>query len=227
VRTLKKQKGVIEMTSYEALPEVFQPAEITWEFPGDETLITNAGQELRQRAAADPNGCFGYFPGMQHRSGIDSDLPESQSFADTVPSIDLSGRVVGFNFLRLSVVRQNAISPYHLDSDAATAITGDTSTIQQRQVWRFLMNLADEHPRTLSYLDVDPATIEITDRNGYVHPADPAVAASTERSLTIPPREGRIIRGVLFCASQVLHAGQDDDWGHFVAGYGHDGPFTR
>jgi hypothetical protein len=215
------------MTSYEALPEVFQPAEITWEFPADESVIGEAQRELWTRAAEDPNGCFGYFPGMQGMEGIDNDLPASHYFAKTVPSIDLSGRVLGFNFLRLSIVEQGAISPYHLDSDAATAITGDISTVQDRQVWRLLMNLSGWHPRTLSYLDVDPKSIEITHHEGYVHPVDPNVAESTARSLAIPPREGRIVRGVLFCASQVLHTGKDDEWGHFVAGYGHDGPFTR
>ncbi len=41
------------------------------------------------------------------------------------PTISHAGMTYRFNFLRLSLVCQSADPAFHLDSDAATALTGD------------------------------------------------------------------------------------------------------
>jgi hypothetical protein len=175
--------------------------------------------ELTAKAQADSNKCFGYFPGMKLKANLDFDLPESAKLEASAPTLKLNDKLLHFNFVRLSLVKQSANSPYHLDSDAATALTGDTSTISKRLVWRLLLNLSDQHARTLSYLDLDPSSVKLETSGGYIHCAD-TTPEDTIRRIAIPPRQDGQVHGVLFCASRVLHTGQDDEHGHFVAGYG-------
>lgn len=211
------------MAQIEALQRAFQPIAIEWELPGDEALVTAAGEELRGKAGSDANGCYGYFPGMRGLADIDSDLPHSQAFAEAVPTITIGDKALGFNFVRTSLVQQRGDAPFHLDSDAATALTGDVGTLGSRLVWRLLLNLSGVHPRTLAYLDANIDTVRLSNEGGYIHCEDKA-AAATARTHTIAPRAGRLVSGVLFCANRVLHTGRDDENGHFVAGYGCEQP---
>ena len=211
------------MLQIEALPYAFKPVEIELELPVDESIITGADEELRLRAGADANGCYGYFPSMRGMASIDSDLPRSQAFAEAIPSITIDDKVLGFNFIRMSLIQQRGDTPFHLDSDAATALTGNVETLGSRLVWRLLLNLSDTHPRTLAYLDADTEYLKLDNDRGHIHCKDESPAA-TARNHTIPPRTGRVARGVLFCASRVLHTGRDDENGHFVAGFGCEQP---
>lgn len=207
------------MAEIKALPTQFTPLEVTVTLPASETSIADAEAELRIKAETDTNHCYGYFPAMKGTDSINTDLPKSQAFAENVPTLEVEGKRLTFNFIRLSLIQQKSDSPFHLDSDAATALTGDTATISKRLVWRLLLNLNDKHARTLSYLDVDTSSMRLTNSDGYIHCEDEQ-AAETEKSIAIPPRNGQEVHGVLFCASRVLHTGKDDEFGHFVLGYG-------
>lgn len=128
--------------------------------------------ELRTRAGTDRDRCFGYFPGLNGASGIASDLSACREFARRLPELVVRGAPFQFNFLRLSLVQQSARAAYHLDSDAATAITGDVTTISQRHILRLLLNLSARSERTLHYLNVDPGSVELIVEGGYIRVAD-------------------------------------------------------
>lgn len=184
--------------------------------------VDRAGRELRAGAATDSNGCMGYFPGLRDVDGIRGDLPACRALAATLPTITMGGMTFEFNFARVSLIRQAGDPAFHLDSDAATAVTGDLSTLDARLVRRALLNLNAEHARTLHYLDVDPATVELRAEGAYVRIAEPDSVRHMARQLVIPPRDGNVIHGVDFYANKVMHSGVDDEFGHFVAGYGYE-----
>jgi hypothetical protein len=194
--------------------------------PSTNQDITAVQAELTAKAKEDANKCWGYFPAMKGKSSIDTDLPISAGFADGIPQLEVDGKSLRFNFVRLSLIQQTGTSPFHLDTDAATALTGDTSTLSKRLVWRLLLNLNDKHTRTLSYLDLDSTKIPLLDDGGYLHCDASLVHEGIIRRIVIPPRKGSKASGVLFCASRVLHTGQDDQFGHFVTGFGCEEPDT-
>ena len=132
----------------------------------------------------------------------------------------LAGKVYGFNFLRLSSIQQSVDAAYHLDSDAASALTGDVATMGDRQVTRLLLNLSAESDRTLRYLDVDPWSVELRSEGSYVCAAGAASLERFARSVTIPPRLGASVAGLVFVSNLVLDSGVDDPSGHFLAAYG-------
>jgi hypothetical protein len=184
--------------------------------------LERAGRELRKRAAADAHGCFGYFPALRHADGIHSDLPACRAFAATLPEMTLGGMSFSFNFIRASLVQQSSDPAYHLDSDAATAVTGDLSTLDDRLVRRALLNLSPDHPRTLHYLDVDSSSVELVTEGSYVRVARPEELGDFAVRAVIPPRRDTVLHGIDFYSNKVFHSGTDDEWGHFVAGYGYE-----
>lgn len=204
------------------LSDTFTPKIVTVAFPFDESLIQSVEQELSARASQDTDKCFGYFPGMKGRQDIAFDLPISQQFAEQAKTLDVTGKKLYFNFLRLSLVDQPTISPFHLDSDSATALTGDEATMAQRLVWRLLVNMSDTKSRTVVYLNLDPSSIKLTTYKGYISYPSKSITDDMIKSVKLPPRDKNTVSAVLFCASRVLHAGKDMDSGHFVAGYGVD-----
>ena len=143
--------------------------------------------ELRTRAGTDRDRCFGYFPGLNGASGIASDLSACREFARRLPELVVRGAPFQFNFLRLSLVQQSARAAYHLDSDAATAITGDVTTISQRHILRLLLNLSARSERTLHYLNVDPGSVELIVEGGYIRVADPDAFRPQSLVARIPP----------------------------------------
>lgn len=179
-----------------------------------------AERELRRRARDDVDKCCGYFPALAGTDGIVSDLPASRMFASEIPQIIHDGCVYHFNFLRVSLVQQGSEPEFHLDSDAATALTGDAETLLQRYVLRMVLNLSATSDRTLQYLDVDPESVGLVARGGYVSVA--RTEPLTERGLTavIPPRRGGSVHGLVFVSNSLLHSGVDDVFGHFIAAYG-------
>jgi hypothetical protein len=100
-----------------------QPVELDLAAIGE--AITAAQDELRLVAMDDLDRCCGYFPALAGLSGIRTELPACRAFAEALTAISHAGMTYGFNFLRLSLVRQSADPAFHLDSDAATALTGD------------------------------------------------------------------------------------------------------
>jgi hypothetical protein len=125
-----------------------------------------------------------------------------------------------FNFLRLSLVQQSSEPEFHLDSDAATALTGDAHTVCQRRVLRMVLNLSATSHRALHYLDVDSGSIELIVRGGYVRAAPTEWLDEDVLTAVIPPRHGALVYGLVFVSNRVLHSGVDDASGHFIAAYG-------
>ena len=168
----------------------------------------------------DVDKCCGYFPALAGTDGIVSDLPASRMLAAEVPQIIYEGFVYHFNFLRVSLLQQSSEPEFHLDSDAATALTGDGETLRQRYVLRMVLNLSATSVRALQYLDVDSESVDLVVRGGYVSIAQ--TEALTERRLTavIPPRCGASVHGLVFFSNCVFHSGVDDEFGHFIAAYG-------
>jgi hypothetical protein len=178
--------------------------------------------ELTQRAAQDVDHCCGYFPSLAGQAGIVDDLPACRQFAGKYPEIRLVGGCFVFSFLRLSLGSQSTAPAYHLDTDAATAVTGDVATLEDRSVWRVLLNLSARHERIVHYLDLDPLTTKLFRQSSYVCLADANLAKGRERSLSLPRRRGRAVAGVLLAANRVLHSGVDHDTGHFVVAFGRE-----
>ncbi len=178
--------------------------------------------ELGARAALDRDRCRGYFPALEDVQGIDSDLPACHAFAACLPRIRHGGADYQFNFLRLSLRPQSVDPAYHLDSDAATALSGDVSSLRRRRVTRLLLNLSSQNDRTLHYLDVDPRCVELVAEGSYVRAADPSGLAERALTATVPARRGAHVAGLVFAANLILHSGVDGASGHFVAAYGID-----
>ena len=178
--------------------------------------------ELGVRAALDQNGCCGYFPAFEGIQGIDSDLPACRAFGARLPSIRHLGEEYLFNFIRLSVTQQSVDPAFHLDSDAATALSGEVTTLRQRRVARLLLNLSARNERALHFLDVDPYGVDLISDGSYVRAADPRQLAEHMLTAVIPARTGSRVAGLLFASNLVLHSGVDEVGGHFVAAYGTD-----
>jgi hypothetical protein len=204
-----------------SLPAVFKPSPVTLILPVTKS-VDNAGRELRRHARADGNGCWGYFPSLAGRPGIHADLPACRGFAAALPEVADGGQNYRFNFIRLSLGSQSRRPAYHLDSDAATALTGDLATLDQREVGRILLNLSTEEERNLHYLDLDVSALPLAHEGSYVRAADDVAATRYTRRAVIPPRSGAIVHGIRFVANRVLHSGVDGPCGHFVAAYGYD-----
>jgi hypothetical protein len=161
-----------------------------------------------------------YFPALAGMNGIRTELPACRVLAEALPAISHAGMTYRFNFLRLSLVRQSADPAFHLDSDAATALTGDVSSLSEREVLRLLLNLSSQEERALHYLDVDPQTTELVAEGSYVCANDPARLQTRARVAVIPPRVGTTVYGLAFASNRVLHSGLDGEHGHFIAAYG-------
>lgn len=204
------------------LSEIRHPFAVVLDLPQLIDIIVEVETELGARAVFDQNRCCGYFPALQGIRGIDSDLPSYQAFAACLPLIRHGGADYRFNFLRLSLKQQSVDPAYHLDSDAATAVSGDVSTLEHRRVTRLLLNLSSQRVRMLQYLDVDPYGVDLVADRSYVRAADPQGLAERARAATIPARRGSHVAGLMFAANLVLHSGVDDAAGHFVAAYGID-----
>jgi hypothetical protein len=203
------------------LPAALRPAPVTVCLPTT-GQVDAAERELRRHARADDQRCWGYFPSLTGQPGIHTNLPACGDFAAALPEVTAAGATYQFNFLRLSLRCQSPEPAYHLDSDAATALTGDPATLGRRLVGRILLNLSTTEERTLHYLDLDISAAALTRQGSYVRAADQTEAARFAVRATIPPRSGRITHGIAFVANQVLHSGVDGPRGHFVAAYGYD-----
>lgn len=212
----------MEVQAIRRLAAIHRPVAVEIHVPGLAERAAGAELELSARATVDRDGCCGYFPALEGVHGIDCDLPACRVFATGLPVIDYSGMEFRFNFLRLSSKQQSVDPAYHLDSDAATALSGDLATLGRRRVQRLLLNLSSRNERTLHYLDVDSRCVDLVADGSYVRAADPRGLANRALTANIPPRRGSHVAGLLFAANLVLHSGVDDVRGHFVGAYGID-----
>jgi hypothetical protein len=186
--------------------------------------IKRADHELRCRAATDEDRCAGFFPSLSGLPDIDSDLPSCRALAHLVPEIEHEGRTYGFNFIRLSLVCQASAPSWHIDSDAATALTGGDVNPADRLIHRLLLNLSEARERVLHYLDVDALKIDLVQDGGYIRPAKTRSPVGKALSISVPAREGSVVHGISFVSNRILHSGQDDENGHLVAAYGLEFP---
>jgi hypothetical protein len=198
------------------------PVTIALNLPGSTQSLAEVETELRARAALDQNGCCGYFPALMDVPEIDSDLPACRALEARWPSIWHGGAEYRFNFVRLSLTQQSADPVFHLDSDAATALGGDVTTLRDRRVARLLLNLSSRSERALHFLDVEPHCVELVSDGSYVRAADPRGLMERALTMVVPARRGSWVTGLLFAANLVLHSGVDEIDGHFVAAYGID-----
>ena len=205
-----------------ALSASWQPQTFQIRMGLDSHVLEAAWIELVRRAVEDPNRCCGYFPALAGRPGILDDLPACRRFAAAYPKIELRGFDLCFSFIRVSLRRQAVDPAYHLDTDAATAVTGDPATLGERLVSRVLLNLSARQERVLHYLDLDPSTTTLAIESSYACLGDDNARESRERHIAIPRRSGDAVHGVSFVANRVLHSGVDDHRGHFVAAYGRE-----
>jgi hypothetical protein len=190
------------------------------EIPGLAPMAAAAERELAMHARADRDCCCGYFPALSGADGIVSALPACIAFARWLPLLEHEGVAYRFSFVRLSLVAQSAQAAFHLDSDAATAITGEVSDLAAREVRRLLINLSTRSERTLHYLDVDPWSVSLETEGSYVRASEASDLHRYARTVTIPRRRGSRVHGVAFTSNHLLHSGVDDANGHFVAAYG-------
>ena len=211
-----------DVPSPPSLSATHLPVAVTLDLPELIESIMAVETELGARAVLDQNRCRGYFPALEGVRGIDSDLPACREFRDRVPSLEVCGNDYQFNFIRLSSVQQSVEPAFHLDSDAATALSGDVATLRQRRVARLLLNLSSQSGRALHFLDVDPFCVDLASDGSYVRAADPLGLLERARRVVIPARRGSCVGGLLFVASSMLHSGVDDVGGHFVTAYGID-----
>lgn len=178
--------------------------------------IESADCELRHRAATDQNRCAGFFPSLSGVPGIDGDFPSCRELMYLLPEIEHEGRSYRFNFIRLSLVCQASEPAWHIDSDAATALTGGNVHPADRLIHRLLLNLSETRERVVTYLDVDVSRIDLIQDGGYIRPAGSEPPLGKAFSVSVPPREGRMVHGIRFVSNRILHSGRDDEDGHFV-----------
>jgi hypothetical protein len=221
---LARLLDVMDRPSPEPLAAAWQPRLSQLQEWIDPNALDAVWSELADWAAIDMDRCCGYFPSLAGKPGIVDDLAACRAFADAYPKMVWEGFTLPFNFIRLSLRRQAVAPTYHLDTDAATALTGDPATLKDRLVRRVLLNLSATHERVLHYLDLNPFTTRLAIQSFYVCLARNEEARGREASVAIPPRNGSNIHGVSFVANQVLHRGLDEETGHFVAAYGLDAP---
>jgi hypothetical protein len=182
--------------------------------------IKRADRELRCRAAIDQNRCAGFFPSLSGVPDIDCDFPSCRELMHLVPEIEHEGRAYRFNFMRLPLVCQASEPTWHIDSDAATALTGWNVNPADRLIHRLLLNLSETRERVLTYLDVDVLRIDLIQDGGYIRPAKTESPGGKALSISVPAREGPVVHGISFVSNRILHSGRDDEDGHFVAAYG-------
>jgi hypothetical protein len=202
------------------LEKTLHPGPVRLDLEPIREVITAAEDELRLRAIEDRDRCCGYFPALAGMSGIRTELPACRVLAEALPGISHAGMTYRFNFLRLSLVRQSVDPAFHLDSDAATALTGDVSSLSEREVRRLLLNLSSQEARALHYLDADPWTTKLVAEGSYVCAEDPEGLQTHARVAVIPPRVSTTVHGLVFASNRVLHSGLDGEHGHFIAAYG-------
>ena len=216
-----------DLACREALAAIWRPQTLQIRMGFDPDVLEAARFELVQRAVKDANRCCGYFPALAGRPGIIDDLPACQRFEAAHPEIETSGFVLRFSFIRISLRRQALDPAYHLDTDAATAVTGDPATLGQRLVRRVLLNLSASQERLLYYLDVDPSATTLAVESSYARLGNEHAREGRERHIAIPRRVADTVHGVNFVANRVLHSGVDDDAGRFVAAYGRESNASR
>jgi hypothetical protein len=202
------------------LDVAYHPTPVALQVPFFVQGAPAAERELSSRARYDFDKCCGYFPALAGADGIVTDLPACRMFAAEVPQIIHGGSVYNFNFLRMSLVQQSCEPEFHLDSDAATALTGDVESLRHRHVLRMVLNLSATSRRALHYLDVDSESIQLIVRGGYVRVAQTESLGDRVLTAVIPPRHGASVHGLVFVSNRVLHSGVDDESGHFIAAYG-------
>lgn len=181
--------------------------------------ITRAQDELSERTTRDGDRYSGYYPGGSGY-GVESGLPRAKKMITAMPTIEVGKRTLDFNFLHLSLGAQLRREPWHLDSDPSSVHPTNLEAGQTAVMWRALLNLGTINDHVVEYLDVEPNSVGLTAQDGYACFPDATYDQDYARRITLPAREGLLVCGVLFAASQILHRDNSSDDSHFVASYG-------
>ena len=206
------------MSRTEVHPEFLPQPFMTSLGKNGESMLPGVEIELMAEAMLRPTECYGYFPAF---GDPDVYLGQSTQFGevfDTLPGMP----DWHFSFLRLSLGPQKNLASLHLDTTAETGLGGDTEHLEGRLIWRGLVNLSDVSDRQVVYYKYYPFHLALDRDQGHVRCVDGTIDRSGGlRTIVVPRRQGPVVHGITFCASQVLHCGVDEKTGHFVGGYGY------
>lgn len=195
--------------------------------PVDPDLLEAAEQELRNKAATDPNRAAGYYPKVP---GTDNEvLDYNKVLAGITPQISHGGQDYSFNWTRLLLEGgpRQAKPSYHLDADMESGLQGTDlrpDFVPRAEVWRLLFNFHISAERRLAYLSVSVNGLAWRlDRGniGLVEEANQLVPAARQE-LVIPPRSDQHAYAAVICVSRVAHAGLNDGQGYFLASWGRE-----
>jgi len=144
-------------------------------------------------------------------------LPITTAFARQYGTREFGYRNYDFSFIARSLIPQPAVAELHVDANSDSGI-GDWQTSVRS--WRMLINLSDEYPRGMKWSFENTARMQKTKLGGYLACSgfDPSMLAT----ISLKPRQGRLVNGVVFCASEVAHSGSDGPHGRFTASYGYE-----
>jgi hypothetical protein len=176
-------------------------------------IIKPAENELALKAEGQEDQCWGYFPDSDNTM---TDLPASKLFSSFMPQLEVGGQVFGFSFLRLSLTKQHprVAGSLHIDANTDSGV-GDYDA--NRQKWQAILNLSTATERTIltSSQSIGGVTLEFVD--GLKTSIDYDTKQVTRAVL--PVRETGLIHGIAFCASHMLHGGEDAENGHFISAF--------
>ena len=144
-------------------------------------------------------------------------LPITTAFARQYSTREFGYRNYDFSFIARSLVPQQAMAELHVDANANSGIGEWQTSVRS---WRMLINLSDEYPRVMKWSQENTARMQKTKLGGYLACSgfDPEMLAT----ISLEPRQGRLVNGVIFCASEVAHSGSDGPHGRFTASYGYE-----
>ena len=200
----------MKLVSQKYLPKLFS-VELD-----DDTLdlIRSSKEELKGFAEKAEDKCWGYF----FESDRDS-LPVTHTLATRLQQI-VSDKYddFEFSFIRWSGKRQRPLvgDNLHLDSNSKTGIGKVDSHVE---AWRILINLDEKLKRSVSYSKVMPDSNKIMQDKGL---RTSNLKDSDKDSAILEPISGNTAHGLVFCASEVFHGGDDDENGHFLLAFGVD-----
>lgn len=184
-----------------------------------ERLLQASKEELTAIAEADPDGCAVYLPSARERPGLS--LVQTAKFARqfSIVRLGFRGLTHELGLLRLSLRQQPALNGLHLDSVTRTGIadSGAARRSLDRRLWVVILNLSDEHERTLRYSKQSPDALEFIDSGGLLTCSD--FDEDQVGEITINPRTREKVFGASFCASETPHGAKEYAGGHFIARY--------
>jgi hypothetical protein len=203
------------MSDFQRVSELYLPRSMEV-IVSDTGAIDRVQMELTEKALTDESGCYGYFPDQLE---ADQDLPACVDFAAKFPHFSINNDRLDFSFLRLAVTPQLSLNGLHRDQNALSGLcVQEGESFELGRAWRALFNLGSL-PRLLTISLQDYRSMETKfdeSISSTIYAPDPR----SLRTIVVRPRVNEAIQGLFFCASEVVHGGNDGYSGHFIASYG-------